>query len=87
MKASIKKFTILFLFCLTQNSIAQNIAITDSNSYNPNNSAMLDIQSNSKGMLVPRLTTSQRTTINNPALGLLVFDTDFQNFFYYNGNK
>jgi len=51
----------------------------------PDNSAILDIQSTSKGVLVPRLTTAQRTAIANPATGLLVYDTDTDNFWFYEG--
>jgi hypothetical protein len=38
-------------------------------------SAMLDIQSSDKGLLMPRLTSAQRDAINNPAAGLLIFNT------------
>jgi hypothetical protein len=44
--------------------------------WSPNASAMLDIVSNNKGMLVPRMSTLQRNAIISPATGLLVFDTD-----------
>ena len=76
-------FVSVFLFA-TQLS-AQNIAITDDNGYTANSSAMLDVKSTTKGMLVPRLTTTQRENVSNPAIGLLVFDTTLQCFFYYNG--
>ena len=49
----------------------------------PNTSAMLDVTSTSKGMLVPRLTTAQRTAITTPANGLIVYDTNLDCFFYY----
>jgi uncharacterized protein (TIGR02145 family) len=38
-------------------------------------SAMLDVSSNSKGMLIPRLTTAQRNAIAAPAEGLLIFNS------------
>jgi len=41
----------------------------------PNASAELDVQSTSRGMLPPRLTTAQRNAIVNPATGLLIFNT------------
>lgn len=63
---------------------AQNVAInTDGSNADP--SAMLDVKSNNKGMLVPRMTTAQRTGIGSPAPGLLVYDTDTNNFWFYNG--
>jgi hypothetical protein len=45
---------------------------------------MLDIKSNAKGMLVPRMTLTQRTAISEPATGLLVYQTDGVAGFYYN---
>ena len=53
----------------------------------PNTSAMVDITATDKGVLVPRMTTVQRNSIASPANGLLVFDTDHSNFFYYNTSK
>jgi len=50
----------------------------------PDASAVLDVTSTSKGVLVPRLTTAQRTAIATPAQGLLVYDTDLGCFYYYN---
>jgi len=45
-------------------------------SSNPNNSAMLDIKSNNKGLLPPRMTHAEMNGISNPADGLIVFCTD-----------
>ncbi|NTW32173.1 MAG: hypothetical protein HGB12_06050 [Bacteroidetes bacterium] len=67
---------------LTFNSYAQGIAINTSGAA-PNNSAMLDVSGTSQGVLINRMTTSQRTAINSPALGLLIFNTDCENFNYY----
>ena len=50
----------------------------------PNATAVLDVTSSNKGVLVPRLTTAQRTAIVSPAQGLLVYDTDLGCFYYYN---
>jgi hypothetical protein len=46
-------------------------------------SAMLDVKSTDKGVLVPRLTTTQRTAISNPADGLLVYDSTSASFWFY----
>lgn len=48
------------------------------NTENPDPSASLDVVSTSGGMLLPRMTTAQKLAIQNPALGLLVFDTDLK---------
>ncbi len=54
----------------------------------PDGTSMLDIESTSKGLLIPRMTTLQRNAIGSPgspATGLLVFDTDLTAFYYYSG--
>ena len=53
----------------------------------PNPSAQLDVHSTSKGFLAPRLTESQRLGIDSPVAGLLVYQKDgAQGFYYYNGS-
>ena len=48
--------------------------------------AMLDVSSTTKGLLVPRMTEAQRTDIVRPVKGLLVYQIDgTQGFYYYNG--
>lgn len=80
MKSSI----LLLIFFVCTNYVARaQVAINTTNS-NPHNSAMLDIASTSKGVLVPRMTTAQRTAIASPATGLLVYDSDLSLFYYYN---
>ncbi len=41
----------------------------------PDNSAILDISSTNKGLLIPRMSTAQRTSISGPGTSLMVFDT------------
>jgi hypothetical protein len=48
----------------------------------PDASAMLDVKSTSKGLLIPRLTTAQRLAIGSPAEGLMVYDTDLGGYCY-----
>ncbi len=48
-------------------------------------SAMLDVTSAQRGVLVPRMTTAERTAISAPATGLLVYDTDTGQFWYFDG--
>jgi hypothetical protein len=68
-------------------SFAQSVGINTDNSA-PDNSAMLDVSSTSKGLLIPRLTESQRTAIGTPATGLLVYQTDgTAGFYYYNSSS
>ena len=63
----------------------QGVAITTDGT-SPDNSAMLDIKSTSKGILIPRMTVSQRIAIASPANGLLIYQTDgTTGFYFYNG--
>lgn len=48
-------------------------------------SAMLEVKSTNKGILIPRMSTAQRALIASPATGLLVFDNDTESFWFYNG--
>lgn len=64
--------------------IAQNVAINNDGS-SAHASAALDIKANNKGILIPRLTTAQRTAIVSPERGLLVFDADVNSFWFFNG--
>ncbi|MCX6320105.1 MAG: hypothetical protein NTW29_22690 [Bacteroidetes bacterium] len=52
-----------------------------------NSSAILDMTSTTKGVLIPRMTSLQRTSINTPATGLLVYDTNLSVFMFFNGNN
>ena len=42
----------------------------------PDPSALLELNSNSKGFLLPRMTETQRDAIKNPSMGLVIFQTD-----------
>lgn len=48
----------------------------------PDASALLDISSTSKGMLIPRMTAAERTAIAAPAEGLMVYQTDAPGDFF-----
>lgn len=74
---------IVFFFAISLVQ-AQSAAINTDGS-NADASAILDVKSTNKGMLVPRMTTAQRTAIASPAKGLLVFDNDTGDFWFYNG--
>jgi hypothetical protein len=49
----------------------------------PNSSAMMDIKSTDKGLLIPRMTQVERNAISSPATGLMIFQTDQTDGFYY----
>jgi cytoskeletal protein CcmA (bactofilin family) len=69
--------------CLVVTGYAQSVGIGTNT---PNTSAQLDIASTSKGLLIPRMTTAQRTAIASPANGLMVYDTNLNAFYFYNGS-
>ncbi len=78
-----KKIQILIcLVVINFNISAQSIGI---NTTAPHASAILDIKSNTRGMLIPRTSTSSRLAILNPAKGLMVYDTTTSSFGFYNG--
>ncbi len=66
-------------------SIAQ-VAINRSG-LNPDESAILDVSSTEKGMLIPRMEISERDAIDTPATGLMIFATDDNRFYVYNGTS
>ncbi len=51
----------------------------------PSASAILQVDSTTKGMLPPRMTTTQRDAITSPATGLIVYDTTVNKLSVYNG--
>ena len=77
-------YTFLAAVLLTATSVAQvgiNIETADP-------SAALDITSTTGGLLVPRMTETQRDAINPAATGLMIYQTDgTAGFYYYNGNS
>jgi hypothetical protein len=74
-----------FFTCLfTQPIFSQNVGINTTGAP-PHPSAMLDVTSTISGFLVPRMSSAQRLAIPAPATGLLVFDTDLDQFWYFDG--
>jgi hypothetical protein len=77
-----KLFFFIVLLLISSSFLFSQVSVNTDGS-NPDNSAMLDVKSTTKGMLVPRMTLTQRNAISNPATGLMIFCTD-DNKFYYN---
>lgn len=80
----------LFFFLLACTSIclhAQSVAINETSDL-AHHSAILDVQSISKGMLLPRMTKEQRELIAGPATGLMVYQTNAgAGLYYYDGSS
>jgi len=77
--------TLSLLFLLVVNSYAQVAINTDNTT--AASSAMLDVKSTTKGVLIPRMTTAQRTAISSPANGLLVYDATTLSFWFYDSGN
>lgn len=67
-----KTLSFMALVSAVINVYAQNIGIGTAT---PNTSAALDITHTSKGLLIPRMSTNAINAINNPAKGLMVYDS------------
>ena len=77
--------TLVAIALLTLSSFAQ-VAINTTGAP-ANASAILDVSSTDKGLLIPRMTTNNRTNDVTPVAGLLVYDTDTDSFWYYDGTQ
>ncbi len=79
-----KKTFLITICCILISTllVAQSVSI---NNNTPDASAILDVNSTTKGFLMPRMTTLQRNAIAGPAEGLKVFDTNTKSFWFYNG--
>lgn len=75
---------LLFLLLLTVFTTfaghSQNIGIGTTI---PNQSAILHLNSTTRGFLPPRMTSSQRTAIVNPLNGLIVYDTEAERLYVH----
>mgnify|MGYP000415366254 CR=1 FL=1 len=77
-------FTFLAAVLLTASTYGQvGIGTTT-----PDASSALDITSTTKGLLIPRMTETQRDAITSAATGLMIYQTDGTvGFYYYNGSS
>lgn len=78
------RITVIVLFTIaTFKGIAQNNVGIGTTT--PDASALLDLTANDKGFLPPRMTTIERLAIINPTMGLLVYDSTVNCYYYFNG--
>lgn len=78
-----KKTQIIILFALLVlfgKSLNAQVGI---NTTTPNASSILDVYSENKGILFPRMTTVQKLAIISPQDGLMVYDTDLHAHYIY----
>jgi hypothetical protein len=76
-----RKGIVVLVLCL---AFLSGKAQTGIGTTTPDVSAKLDISSTTKGLLVPRMTATERGAIATPAKGLLIFQTDGEAGFYVN---
>lgn len=79
---------ILCIFFISGMCKAQSLAINTDGSA-ANSSALLDIKSTTKGLLIPRLTKTEKYNVTTPAIGLLIYQTgpDSTGFYYYQNSQ
>ena len=76
---------ILFLTFFSSIVFGQSTGI---NNRTPNSKAALDVvASGNQGMLIPRISDSQRLAITNPPTGLICYSTTDNLIWYYNGSN
>lgn len=75
---------LIVLFSVAAGSVSAQVGVGTTT---PDASAEMEVKSDSKGILIPRLTRDARNAIASPATGLLVFQTDnTPGFYYYSGS-
>ncbi len=80
-----------FLFISFYSANAQTYNNVGIGTLTPNQNAILDVSSTTKGLLTPRMSTTEKTTLGSSMSlteqGMLVYDTDTQTFWYWDGNS
>ena len=80
-----KKITLIILVTLFNAQLFSQVGIGTTN---PDLSSSLHIESTTTGLLIPRVTEIQKNTINSPATGLLIYQTNNNDgFWYYSGTQ
>lgn len=82
-----KKLTIAVLVtaCMGVFSMSYAQVAINADGSSPDGSAILDISSTGMGVLFPRMTAAERDAISNPATGLMVYNTDDNIIYIYDG--
>ena len=78
-------FFYIIVILFSTKVFSQSVSINTDGSQ-PHPSAILDVKSNSKGILLPRTSTTSRTAIVNPSKGLILYDTTTSGFWFHNGS-
>jgi len=81
-----RRFLLFICFYLLYANLTAQVAV-NSTGDQPDSTAMLDVQSHTKGVLIPRMTSAERDSIQSPAEGLMIYLTDKHIFNFYDGEK
>lgn len=73
----------LFLILFSNQFIFAQLGIKETNT-SPNPSAMLDVDSPNKGILIPRMNSAVRDAITSPPDGLMIYNNQTKKFNYFN---
>lgn len=80
----IKAYLVLTISLIFNFSIIAQVGI---GTVTPDPSAILDVQSTTGGLLMPRMNTTQRDAIASPQEGLFIYNLDSSCFQYYKGTQ
>ena len=83
---SVSTILVLTLLASGMNAFGQGVGVNE-NGADPDPSAIMDVSSRDRGMLIPRMPKAAKLAIPAPANGLLVYQTDDTvGFWYYDQN-
>jgi hypothetical protein len=87
MKSKLKLLeTALIIVLLSSNTIlAQSMGISNA-AITPDPYSILEMRTTDRGILIPRMTTAQRDGIISPATGLMLYNTNTNQYNFYNGS-
>ncbi len=86
MKSIITFFSLFFCITLFGQEVNFELPVSvDEAAGSVDSSALVDIKSTTKGILIPRMSATERAAIMNPAPGLMVYDLVYKSFYHYNG--
>ena len=80
----VKFVMFIFHYWIACNMYSQSVGI---GTPIPDSSAIMDVKSTTKGLLIPRMNTLQRDAIVNPAVGLQIFNIDDNTISFFDGVK
>jgi len=85
MRTCVFRILITLVLLLVSGSLFSQVAVNADGS-SPDNSAMLDVKSTNRGLLISRISTDARDQIPSPAAGLLIYNKSTNQFNYFNGS-